>query len=260
MTTSRIFGTLTAPGGPFKAGTVIIETITAPGSPLGSVAFVPGSDSEIVGRKAVTANRTTGAWQVDLIPNAEIAPSTSYYRATYVIDGKEQTPFYFDVPVGGGPYHVYDRLIVTPAQITGAGTSGRQVGYTRVASNLTTSSTSLADMTGASLAVPIGVRPIAIKFVASYITSDTADKTLVLSWYDMTAAAEIGRAVLFGRTVNGPMGGLLPFELVIDPLPAAGIRTYKIQWAMGEAGGTRNVWGNGFLGAPTYAYLEAVER
>jgi hypothetical protein len=91
------------------------------------------------------------------------------------------------------------------------------------------------------------------------MTSDTADKTLVLSLFDVTGAVEVCRMVAGGRLASGP---LAPNHLLfpLDVLPPPGLRNYKMRWSMGEAGGNRNAYGNGFFGTPTTMFMRAIEH
>lgn len=256
MALASIIGVVTTPSGAPRGASVLIDLITQSNAGVPSMGFVPAASNELGGQVAVTADPDTGVWFTDLTVNADIDPPGSYYRAVYVIDTLEHPPIYFQVTPGGG--WVHDHLFADIPSVPSAGSSGRQVAYTRLASTLATTSTSLADVSGAAITVPVGTMPLMLEFYASYMTSDTADKTLVLSMYDVTGAAEIGRTVAHNRLANGPLsaGQLL---VPLDPLPAAGLRTYKMQWSMGESGGQRNLYGNGFFGSPTVAFMRAVE-
>lgn len=255
VTPYTVTGKVTTPAGGARVATVLIDLIVDPGQGIQGLGFIDANDQEVVASVSRTADPDTGAWTASLYANADIRPANTYYRARYIVDGIEHPSVYFTVTGNGW---VGDTLTQPPGNLVDAASSGRQIAYNRVATALSTSSTTIADMAGLALTVPIGTRPVVVEFFASYMTRSTASSSVVLALQDVTAGAEYVRTV----AGNGGAGKPVTAHLVapIDPLPAAGLRTYQMRWNLGEAGGSADVYGNGFFGAPTQMWMRAVEH
>ena len=248
-------GVAKTPAGGARLATVLIDLIVDPGQ-TDALGYLDANDTELVATAAVTANPDTGVWSCQLYPSAEIRPAGSYYRATYIVDGITLPPIYFLVPAGGG--WIGDNLTLPPGNLPDASSSGRQIAYTKVAASLSTSSTSVADLAGAAMTVPVGSRPIYLEFHASYCTRSTASSSVVFVLRDTTAGAD----VCTWPVGNGGAGKPVPVNLrtPLDPLPAPGLRNYQMRWNLGEAGGSADLYGNGFFSAPTVCFLRAIEH
>lgn len=256
-TTVTVTGKVQTPAGGARLATVLIELIVAPGEGVQSLGYLDANDTEVTAAAAVTANPDSGVWTAQLYPTAEYRPAGSYYRARYIVDGIEHPPVYFTVGPGGG--WIGDSLIQQPGNLPDSASSGRQIAYNRLATSFSTSSTTVADMAGAALTVPIGTRPTYIEFYASYCTRSQASSSIVFTLRDTTGAVDVEALVCGNGGAGKPVGGV-DLRHPIDPLPAPGLRTYQMRWNLGEAGGTADLFGNGFFGAPTTCYLRAVEH
>jgi hypothetical protein len=252
-TPQPVLGLATTPAGAFGITTVKIDLITDPGQPVPALGFLPTNLAEVVGSVAVTASESTGVWGVTLYANADIEPAGSFYRATYVVDGIEHPPIYFTVGAGGG--WVHENPYQPAATIPDGGTSGKLLAYTEILANVTTSTTALADLTGAAITVPVGVRPFMLEFHAPSVVTSVADKSLNLHLYAVSGPTYIASCLVgIPLTVGQPV----TFRKLFATLPPAGLTDYKLQWAMGESGGTRTIQAApAFLSAP--AYLAAFE-
>lgn len=115
------------------------------------------------------------------------------------------------------------------------GGGGQELAYVSVAtSTLSTTSTTLVDLTGASITATVGSRPVRVQFYSpGSDTSMTDDPRVEFSLYDVTAGAEVG-----GCYINGGSGGTTVTNLTARVNPASGSRTWKIRWrAVGSIGG-----------------------
>lgn len=237
-------GVALTPAGGARGATVLIDLVIDPGQAINAVGFIDSDDYEVIGQVAITANEDTGVWSTLLYANADIRPAGTYYRARYIVDGIEHPALYFNAVPGGG--WIGDHLIIQPGNIPDGAPSGRQIAYQKVTTAPATSSDSLADATGLALSVPVAARPVTVEFYAPYVTSSVADSQLIVTIYDVTGSAEIARTVTTGSVAGGAMA---PVHLLapLDPLPATGVRDYKVQFARGgAAGGTRTLAGSVF--------------
>lgn len=249
-------GQATTPAASVGVTSVQIELIVDPGQAIPGLGYVDANDDELVGSVGVTVDQTTGTWTALLYANADIRPAGSYYRARYVVDGIQHPDVFFQAVAGGG--WIGDHLVQPPANIPDASSSGRLIAYTEIAANLAVSSTTPADLTGAAITVPVGTRPITVEFYAGNVVSSAADKSCAFYLYDDVPTLLQGGWVGLGQTYA--LGEMFELKHMLNPLPTPGLRTYKIQAALGEAGGTRTVNGlsNGFI--PTRCFMRALEH
>lgn len=252
-TLQPVLGLAQKPAGTFGVTTVKIDLITDPGQPIPALGFLPANPAELVGQVSVTASDTTGVWATGLYANADIDPAGSFYRAVYVTDGIEHPPVYFTVPPGGG--WVHSNPYNPPGTIPDNAPSGKLLAYAELLTNITTSTTTPAVLTGAVITVPVGTRPFVLEFHAPVVLSSVADKSANFYFYDVSGPTYLATCVVGIPTTAG---NSVTFRRVFATVPTPGNHDYEVQWGMGESGGTRTVEGApAFQSAP--AYLAAFE-
>lgn len=256
VSTYAVAGTVKTPAGGARQASVLIELVTDPGRAVQLPGYVDANDEEILGTLTVTADPTTGDWTAGLYANADVRPSNTYYRATYIVDGIAHQPITFQVAAAGW---VGDMLVATPAAVSDVTPSGRQIAFTRVTSTASITSTATADLANASITVPVGTRPIVLEYSCGFMSSTVADTGLSLYWFDVTAGVTlVTSAVTF--PVAGYAPGPVSFRCVLDPQPAPGNRNYKIRVARVGSSGTISIYGDTILGIyPHQQFLRAVE-
>ena len=139
---------------------------------------------------------------------------------------------------------------VTAAKIA---TSAITLGYAQITSPFSGTSTSVADVTSLSVAVtiPAGGRRIKVTFNAPFVISSSVSGNGVNTYVtDVTAAAIIGQQAYTNAT-NIAMNG----NFCATHVPAAGARTYKIQYKQ-DAAGTYQV--NASATSPAFILVEAI--
>lgn len=114
---------------------------------------------------------------------------------------------------------------VTWGAAGGSGPAGH-LGYAQITASQSTSSTSLVDVTGLSVTVTVGSRPIRIICYSWGSLNSGSDLRTQFSLRDVTAGVEVQYAII---TSTGSQQEALC--LVAYLTPAAGSRTYKLQFA-----------------------------
>lgn len=114
--------------------------------------------------------------------------------------------------------------------LAGSGPAGH-LGYAQITANQSTSSTSLVDVTGLSVTVTVGSRPIRVICYSWGSLNTGSDLRTQYSLRDVTAGAEVQYAII---TSTGSQQEALC--LVAYLTPAAGSRTYKLQFAVAVNG------------------------
>jgi hypothetical protein len=113
---------------------------------------------------------------------------------------------------------------------------GTELGYTEVTSAQTISTPigSWIDVTGLSVTVTIGSRPVNILVEFAYVTLNTSGHTYNFGLYDVTAAA----FVMIWGTTAAVANQAQHVQFYRRHNPAAGSRTYKVQAFLNNAGDT----------------------
>lgn len=106
----------------------------------------------------------------------------------------------------------------------GAGPAGH-LGYAQITANQSTTSTSLVDVTGLSVTVTVGSRPIRVICYSWGSLNSGSDQRSKYSLRDVTAGAEVQEAF-----VTSSANQQTALCLVAYLTPAAGSRTYKLQF------------------------------
>ncbi|GAC1406933.1 MAG: hypothetical protein NVSMB52_20380 [Chloroflexota bacterium] len=109
-----------------------------------------------------------------------------------------------------------------------------KLGYTQITANQSTTSTTYVDVPGLSVTVTVGTRPLKITAYAPLINNTVAGNGGYWKISDVTGAADIQLArVLEGQTAST---GMAVCAVAANVSPAAGSRTYKVQYAILNAG------------------------
>lgn len=128
-------------------------------------------------------------------------------------------------------------------------TRGVELGYAESTSAFTTTTTgSYQDVTGLSVAVTVGTRPILVTAFASYITHSVANGSIFVT------IREGSTDLNFINVTNGAASEGKPLIIRARLAPSAGSHTYKLSTLTGTAG-TVTVPG----GATGPAHIHVVE-
>ncbi|HET8627454.1 MAG TPA: hypothetical protein VFL91_08540 [Thermomicrobiales bacterium] len=131
----------------------------------------------------------------------------------------------------------------------GSGPAGH-LGYAQItAAQTTTSVSTLVDITGLSVTVTIGSRPVRIIFYSPLVDNGGTAR-IIVALYDVTAAAQIQEGFITPSSGNGHALYVSSYQT-----PAAGSRTYKAQFRVPD-GGTGRVFAD--AADPSYIYVEEV--
>lgn len=129
--------------------------------------------------------------------------------------------------------------------------SGQELGYAEITSNFTTSTQSAAtDVTGLTITVTVGARPIFVEFFTSQFFHSAASAAPSLRLLEDGAIVQVANSSL------PTAGGGPPSHMRVRRAPAAGSHTYKVQVFQGASPvGTITVQG----GATAPAFIRAIE-
>lgn len=122
-----------------------------------------------------------------------------------------------------------------------------ELGSAQVTSNVTTTSTSAVDLTGATVTVTTGTRPVVVSFYGM-VSHSVASKQFQLN------LVQDGSSIQQANAFSVTAGGFVPIHIMVRVNPAAGSHTFKVQWQVVDAG-TGTVAGGGTFPAQ----LEVVE-
>lgn len=143
MTVTHVSFSAVAPGAEGQTTALLVQLVGEDALPV--VGFVLGDDQQVVAN--LTLNSTTGTFAVDLVPNDEITPSGTVYKATLTSRGRRESMI-FAVPVAVDPdddeevYDVGDLLTDVPGALTPSGLAAH-----------------LGDSTAAHVAASVGYTP-----------------------------------------------------------------------------------------------------
>ena len=112
----------------------------------------------------------------------------------------------------------------------------KELGYAAITSDLTTSSTTMEDATGLSVAVTVGSLPILVEAYIGEARTDKNGARVIAELYDNTGAARVQLGIVTSVTTAG-VGQVLYMAARLTP--AAGSRTYKVRWSV-DAGVSAN--------------------
>ena len=110
-----------------------------------------------------------------------------------------------------------------------------ELGYASITSAFTTTSSSLVDVTGLSVTVTVGARPIEIDFGCQYVKQSATG--MISAVTIMEGSTQLQGENLYGNLVNGEMNGSMRVRLN----PSAGSHTYKVQAATSFGSGTTTI-------------------
>jgi hypothetical protein len=135
----------------------------------------------------------------------------------------------------------------------GGGGGGQELGYAAITAQVTTTSTSFADVTGLSVAVTIGSRPVKITVFCPLFDSNGGSAVRMQAQiYDVTAGAAIALAFHSAPATNGSA-----FTFHARHAPAAGSRTYKVQFKT-ENGAVTSRWYADASGGTSFILVEEI--
>lgn len=108
-----------------------------------------------------------------------------------------------------------------------------KLGYTAITTAFTSSSNTFVDVTNLNVSVTIGSRPVRITVYSPMLDSADVGARCSANIYDVTASAQIQASwVTMGAGTNGSALCMVAYHA-----PAAGSRTYKVQFKQDKVGG-----------------------
>lgn len=134
-----------------------------------------------------------------------------------------------------------------------SGDSGRELGYAQITSNLTSTSSTLADATGLTTTVTTGARPVVVEFHLPNWTNSATNFGIALAILE--DGVSIWSTTAQEYTANATNGAM---NARVRRNPAAGSHTYKVQLASYLSSGTQTVTIVAAATAP--AFITVVER
>jgi hypothetical protein len=130
---------------------------------------------------------------------------------------------------------------------------GTRLGISTATANVTTTSSTLADITGLSTTVTVGARPISVEGFIPYIAHSLSGGTVQISLVE--DGTVIGNSFFNAAAVNQSV----PFIIKASRSPSVGSHTYKLQIATFSGTATANMNdGLGLHAAP--GYIKVVEE
>jgi hypothetical protein len=195
--------------------------------------------------EALKQDAATAATDTELAALSQSGTLSARPAASSVIAGT----FYFATDDNGGTVYRSDGSSWTKIAASVAQSGGAELGYAAITASVTnTGGTAAADVSGLSITVTVGTRPIIVKFRGAGLSN---------------SAAHGGSFVTIneGGTVLGQGNASDPIATVVDQAnaearltPSAGSHTYKVRIGSVFSGNTT------VIAAPTFpAYIQAIE-
>lgn len=194
------------PGGDAPGAVAVNVTLWGAGQPITGRQVSTGK--VITGTKNVSVDNT-GYWELDLVPNADIAPDGTTYRIDQLV-GCDRYITYINVPVTGGPFNVLtiedDAMNTVAASALSVHASditlhaGHELAVATIgAPGFTITGTGYTDITGLAITFTVPNQPYRVEFsIPMFIDDNTGIVTVKLTTPGTMLLFDVFRATQAG--------------------------------------------------------------